>query len=182
MAQRKTKAKKKTSAARKPTAKKKKTTKKKKARQRKEPMDRSAQMQEMREQGYTFGAIAEEFGVSRQRVHQLVSGARSAEEASPKTNNNEPRADLLRGRGIQQKLEQFHNPETVGDRIVYRRLKVGWTIGQLSQESGVPYGVLSTYENNKAEPSCESLRKLCMALRVSAHWLIFGQGFKKAKA
>ncbi len=53
------------------------------------------------------------------------------------------------------------------------------TIGQLAQESGVPYGVLSTYENNKAQPSCESLKKLCVALRVSAHWIVFGMKYRE---
>jgi transcriptional regulator with XRE-family HTH domain len=172
--------------AKKKATKKKVTRKKKKARP--QVIDRATQMQDRREQGYTFEAIAEEFGVSRQRVHQLVSGAEGATPPKKKSSNNEPATDLLRGRGIEEKKRQYKAAAknavkaTVGDRIVFCRLKRGMTIGQLSQESDVPYGVLSTYENNKAQPSCESLRKLCVALRVSAHWILFGQGFKRAEA
>lgn len=160
-----------------------KRRKKKKKKKVKMAQDRSTQMQEMRKQGATYSSIAEAFGISRQRVFQLISSARAAEDELPKVDNgnNDPRS-LLSGRGIQKKLEQYRQPKTMGDRIVCRRLKKGWTIGQLSQESGLPYGVLWTYENNRAEPSCESLRKLCVALGVSAHWLVFGKGFKRAKA
>jgi transcriptional regulator with XRE-family HTH domain len=179
--------------ARKKVAKKKATRKKKKAtkKKREKPMDRATQMSEMRSEGYTFEDIAKEFNVSRQRVHQLVSGAELAAASSKKTkatSNGGPNAELLRGRGIQEKIRQYEVADTdpaaaeIGDRIVYCRLKRGMTIGQLAQESSVPYGVLSTYENNKAQPSCESLRKLCVALRVSAHWIIFGQPFKRASA
>jgi len=176
---RKPKAQRKQKATRKPSTRKKKATRKK--RPKVDPMqDRAGQMQQLREDGYTFGAIADEFGVSRQRVHQLVSGARAPKEV-PERDPKEPPSELLRGRGIQRKMEQFKNRETVGDRIVYRRMKCGWTIGQLAQESGIPYGVLSTYENDKAQPSCDSIRKLCKALEMSAHWLIFGSGFNTWK-
>lgn len=179
--------------ARKKVAKKKatrkKTAKKKKARPKgSKTMDRAEQMSAMRSEGYTFEEIASEWGVSRQRVHQLVSGAELA-AATPskktKAKNGGPNAELLRGRGIQEKIRQYEDAEKnpaevqVGDRIVYCRLKRGMTIGQLAQESGVPYGVLSTYENNKAQPSCESLKKLCIALRVSAHWIVFGMKYRE---
>jgi transcriptional regulator with XRE-family HTH domain len=165
-----------------------------KARRKKEkptesPQERADRMVAMREEGYTFEAIAEEFSVSRQRVYQIVSGSKeSPPPKKEKGNNHEPRAELLRGRGIDEKIRQYkaarHDAESadVGDRIVFARMRRGMTIGQLAQESGLPYGVLSTYENNKAEPSCESLRKLCGALNVSAHWVIFGRQFKRAEA
>lgn len=195
MAEKKRKVKKKVAkkkATRKKVAKKKtKAIKKKKRRPREKAMDRAEQMTAMRAEGHTFEDIAQQFGVSRQRVHQLVSGAELAATTAKKTkasSNGGPNTELLRGRGIQEKIRQYEAVEEdaksaeVGDRIVYCRLKRGLTIGQLAQESEVPYGVLSTYENNKAQPSCESLRKLCVALRVSAHWIIFGHGFKRAEA
>ncbi len=173
-------------------ATRKKAAKKKTRPKRSKAMDRAEQMSAMRSEGYTFEEIASEFGVSRQRVHQLVSGAELAAATSSKktkaNNSSGPNMELLRGRGIQEKIRQYEVADAdpasaeVGDRIVYCRLKRGMTIGQLAQESDIPYGVLSTYENNKAQPSCESLRKLCTALRVSAHWIIFGQGFKRASA
>lgn len=193
MAEKKRKAKKKVAkkkATRKVTSKKKATAKKKR-RPREKKMDRAEQMTAMRAEGHTFEDIAQQFGVSRQRVHQLVSGAELAATTAKKTkaaSNGGPNTELLRGRGIQEKIRQYEAVEAdaktaeVGDRIVYCRLKRGLTIGQLAQESEVPYGVLSTYENNKAQPSCESLKKLCTALRVSAHWIIFGHGFRRAEA
>lgn len=145
-------------------------------------MERAAQMSEMRAEGHTFEAIAAEFGVTRQRVHQLVSGAsEEAPKADKKQGNHSPNPELLRGRGVQEKIKQYDaasrdaSEVRIGDRLVYMRMKRGLTIGQLSQESEVPYGVLSTYENNKAQPSCDSLRKLCTALEISAHWLLFGE-------
>lgn len=140
------------------------------------PESRGDRMRKMRDKGMTFEAIAAVFGVSRQRVHQLITEAYATDE-HPKEKT--PHSHLLRCRGSQRKQEQMENPETLGDRIVYKRLKAGWTLGQLANESGVPYGALSSYENNRAEPSCESLRRLCLALQVSAHWLLFGEQFRK---
>lgn len=171
-------------------AERRRTAKKRKRRKVVEtPQDRTERMVAMREEGYTFGAIAEEFGVTRQRVYQLVAGSKDAPPTAPEKehNNHKPRPELLRGRGIEEKLRQYeaarHNAASadIGDRIVYARMRRGLTIGQLAQESELPYGVLSTYENNKAEPSCESLRKLCTALQVSAHWVLFGRQFKRVE-
>jgi transcriptional regulator with XRE-family HTH domain len=144
-------------------------------------VDRTAQMNAMREEGYTFEAIAEEFGVTRQRAWQVVVGSAPVENKEEEGNNHSPNPELLRGRGVQAKIKQYHAVEEnasetdIGDRIVFSRMRRGLTLGQLSEESEVPYGVLSTYENNKAQPSCDSLRKLCTALKVSAHWLLFGE-------
>jgi hypothetical protein len=152
--------------------------------------DRADQMVAMREKGHTFERIAEEFGLTRQRVHQLVTHGQPlrkiGRKAKPmKPEATEPDEALLRGRGVAEKVRQFkvaHKSATtaeIGDRIVYARMKHGWTLGHLSSESGVPYGVLSTYENNRSQPSCDSLRKLCLALQCSAHWLLFGRMFRR---
>jgi len=172
---------------------KKKATRKKARKRKPHPretvMERDEQMVALRAEGYTLEDIGQEFGLTRQRVHQLVSGGAAPPKKRPKGNHRKgPDVDLLRGRGIEKKIDQYEAADSdavsaeVGDRIVYCRLRRGMTIGQLAYESGVPYGVLSTYENNKAQPSCANLRKLCMALRVSAHWIIFGHNFKRVSA
>ena len=149
--------------------------------------ERADQMLSMRGEGYTLQDIAGEFGVTRQRVHQLVAG--SVEIPVTRSNHSDkstPNPDLLRGRGVQGKVQQFEEAHRnaaeakVGDRIVYKRMRRGLALGALSLESGVPYGVLSNYENNKSLPNCANLRKLCVALRCSAHWILFGEGYTKS--
>ena len=68
---------------------------------------REDRMRHMREAGMTFEAIASAFGMTRQRVHQLITEAREADE-NPE--EKEPHAHLLRGRGSQRKQEQLENP------------------------------------------------------------------------
>lgn len=139
---------------------------------------RPEQMRHLRDKGWTYERIAARYNLTRQRVWQIINRGQPAEERPPR----ERPKTLLHGRTAERKLEQASNPKTVGDRIVYRRIKMEMTIGDLSDHSGIPYGVLSNYENNTSKPSFESLKKLSTSLKVSAHWLIFGVPFKKSRA
>jgi len=158
-------------------ASKKKGSKKKAARSgSRGKASRAERMAKLRADGWTYEKIAEKFSLTRQRVYQVLN---EEGQTRPKQEPGQPKAELLRGRGIQAKLEQYNNPQEMGDRIVWKRMKLGKTIQELSEISGIPHGVLSTYENNRAKPSCDNLMKLSVALRVSAHWLLFGHSFKK---
>lgn len=139
---------------------------------------RPEQMRHLRDKGWTYERIAARYNLTRQRVWQIINRGQPVEQRPPRERSR----TLLHGRTAERKLEQANNPQTIGDRIVYRRIKMELTIGDLSDRSGIPYGVLSNYENNSSKPSFESLKKLSMSLGVSAHWLIFGVPFKKSRA
>ena len=139
--------------------------------------DRSQQIVQLREQGYTLKAIADQFGITRQRVHQLILKAQGRDPYSPG----------FTGRGALTKSKQFQlvrkdaQAAALGDRLVFIRRKRGMSLGELSQLSGIPHGILGSYEGNLKEPSCDNLRKICQALRASAHWLLFGKSFQSKK-
>lgn len=57
-------------------------------------------------------------------------------------------------------------------RLKLARQRLGWTLTQLSSESGVSVRSLSNYENNKGqEPSTETVEKLARALMLPASFL-----------
>jgi transcriptional regulator with XRE-family HTH domain len=57
---------------------------------------------------------------------------------------------------------------SVGERLTERRQELGWTQVQLAEAAELTPSAISLFESNKRKPSFEALRKLGMALRVSA--------------
>jgi transcriptional regulator with XRE-family HTH domain len=137
---------------------------------------RSEQMHYLREKGWSYESIAERYQLTRQRVWQIIN---NEDEGKGGSDTKRPRP-VLHARSADRKLRQAENPQTIGDRIVKRRLKMQLSLKDLAERSGIPYGVLSAYENNTRQPNIESLQKLTLMFGISAHWLVFGVRFKKS--
>jgi transcriptional regulator with XRE-family HTH domain len=61
---------------------------------------------------------------------------------------------------------------TLGERIAFARKKMGFTQDELSRTSGIARTSVSSFEKDAREPSINSFRKLCVALKVSADYLL----------
>jgi transcriptional regulator with XRE-family HTH domain len=59
-----------------------------------------------------------------------------------------------------------------GERLVYARKKMGLTQDDLSRMSGIARTSVCSFETGDREPSMKSFRKLCVALKVSADYLL----------
>jgi transcriptional regulator with XRE-family HTH domain len=63
---------------------------------------------------------------------------------------------------------------SVGDRIREIREHKGWTQDRLADMSGISKGFLSEIENNKRNPSSESVLRIANALEASIDYLLRG--------
>jgi len=64
---------------------------------------------------------------------------------------------------------------TIGVRLKDARNQVGLTIRDLAAESAVGESTIQKYESGKSLPGAGELRRLCDALDLDAHELIFGK-------
>jgi repressor LexA len=56
--------------------------------------------------------------------------------------------------------------ETIGEKLRYYRKKLGWTLQELEEKSGIANPSISRYETGKVIPRRENLEKLAQALGV----------------
>jgi SOS-response transcriptional repressor LexA len=56
--------------------------------------------------------------------------------------------------------------ETIGEKLRFYRKKLGWTLQELEEKSGIANPSISRYETNKVIPRREALEKLAQALNV----------------
>ena len=61
---------------------------------------------------------------------------------------------------------------SLGRQIQIARVTKGWKQQDLRQATGLSQKHLSLIENDKAEPGANVLRQLCLALEVSADYLL----------
>lgn len=61
-----------------------------------------------------------------------------------------------------------------GKRVRELRKKVGWTIEDLSFESGINRNYLGDLERGKRNPTLKILKKIAMAFNISIHELMEG--------
>jgi len=54
----------------------------------------------------------------------------------------------------------------IGEKLRYYRKKLGWTLRELEEKSGVAFNSISGYETNKVIPTRKTLEKLAQALNV----------------
>ena len=58
------------------------------------------------------------------------------------------------------------------ERLVTARKKMGMTQAQLAKAAGMPTSTIAQLETEAREPSLQSLRRIVIALRVSADYLL----------
>jgi transcriptional regulator with XRE-family HTH domain len=63
---------------------------------------------------------------------------------------------------------------TFGERLKLEREKKGLSKGELSKMIGLHYTQLGRYENNKATPKSDALRKIANALDLTTDYLMSG--------
>jgi repressor LexA len=56
--------------------------------------------------------------------------------------------------------------KTIGEKLRYYRKKLGWTLQELEEKSGIANPSISRYETGKVIPRKEALKKLAQALNV----------------
>lgn len=64
---------------------------------------------------------------------------------------------------------------TIGERIKFLRKQNNWTVQQLAELINKTKGNVSSYENDKYEPSAQTIIKICEQFNVSADWLLTGE-------
>lgn len=67
--------------------------------------------------------------------------------------------------------------ETTSERIRARRKKLGFTMQQLHESTGLSTGNISDLENGKYAPSLTALISLSQVLSCSIDWLVTGKHF-----
>lgn len=72
--------------------------------------------------------------------------------------------------------EQFR--EGIGDRIAHVRSIRGLTQVELAERIDHHRNMIRRYEKGEADLGCGTLVRLCIALRVSPAWLVFGVNVK----
>lgn len=65
--------------------------------------------------------------------------------------------------------------ETIGDRIRYLRNQHGLSQEKVADSIGKTKSNVSGYENDKFEPSAQTIIALCRLFNVSSDWLLFGK-------
>ncbi|MCG8483276.1 MAG: helix-turn-helix domain-containing protein [Clostridia bacterium] len=65
---------------------------------------------------------------------------------------------------------------TIGSRIKYLRKINNLTVDQLAVLIGLKKGSISSYENNRYEPSAKTVVSICQQFNVSSDWLLMGKG------
>lgn len=68
---------------------------------------------------------------------------------------------------------------SVGLRLYEARQAKGWSMVQLSERTGAAPGAICAYEAGEQVPRIDRLRDLCVALDVSADWVL---GLKEKEA
>lgn len=61
---------------------------------------------------------------------------------------------------------------TVAQRLVMAREQRGMTQADVARITMLQPAAISHFECGRREPSCANLRRLCIALQVSADWLL----------
>lgn len=64
---------------------------------------------------------------------------------------------------------------TIGERIKFLRKQNNWTVQQLAELINKTKGNVSSYENDKYEPSAQTIIKICEQFNVSSDWLLTGK-------
>jgi transcriptional regulator with XRE-family HTH domain len=64
--------------------------------------------------------------------------------------------------------------ETMGQRITFLRTRLGLTMMELAQITGLSQASISTYESDKAQPNAVSLLRLIEALQTDIKYLVDG--------
>jgi transcriptional regulator with XRE-family HTH domain len=64
--------------------------------------------------------------------------------------------------------------ETMGQRIAFLRNRLGLTMVELAQITGLSISSISTYEADKAQPNAVSLMRLVEALQTDVKYLVEG--------
>lgn len=65
--------------------------------------------------------------------------------------------------------------ETIGERLRTARLRRVLTQQELQARSGILEVTISRIENGHHQPRASTVRKLAVALDVTAEWLMFGE-------
>lgn len=65
--------------------------------------------------------------------------------------------------------------ETIGKRILFLRTRAGLSQEKLADAIGKTKSNISGYENDKFEPSAQTIISLCKLFKVSSDWLLFGE-------
>lgn len=64
----------------------------------------------------------------------------------------------------------------IASRLKQARKSKGYTQDALASAIGVSRGVISNIEYEKSEPQALVIRAICDVLRISEHWLMYGEG------
>jgi transcriptional regulator with XRE-family HTH domain len=64
---------------------------------------------------------------------------------------------------------------TVGERVKYRRLELGWSQDALAEKAGISKSFLSDLENNRRSIGAETLLDLGRAMDLSLDFLMTGE-------
>ncbi|WP_051986359.1 helix-turn-helix domain-containing protein [Clostridium amazonitimonense] len=65
--------------------------------------------------------------------------------------------------------------KTIGERLRFLRVSNKLTVQQLADSIGKTKGNVSSYENDKYEPSAQTIISICKRFDVSADWLLTGE-------
>ena len=65
--------------------------------------------------------------------------------------------------------------DTIGERIKHIRKAKGFSMNDVSLHMGINKASLSSYENNKYDPSAQVIVKLCELFDISSDWLLTGK-------
>ena len=69
--------------------------------------------------------------------------------------------------------------DTIGARVKSERIKIGYTMRQLYEITGISTGNISCIENNRYAPSVSALIPLKKALGCSIDWILCGEDTPK---
>ena len=70
---------------------------------------------------------------------------------------------------------------TIGERLLKARKRLGKSRSAMARMLEVTRITYYKWENDLVVPSVNGIKKISEALNVSAHWLIFGHGYKKQR-
>jgi transcriptional regulator with XRE-family HTH domain len=65
---------------------------------------------------------------------------------------------------------------SLGARLTRYRLFLNQIMSEFEQLTNIPQSTLSAIENNKYEPSLDTLKKLVLTTDLNIHWLLTGEG------
>jgi transcriptional regulator with XRE-family HTH domain len=128
---------------------------------------------ELRASGMSYQAIADQLGISFQRVHQVLQSSGSPRTVPilcrkcktviaamrMNTNNNGP----------VYCMNCLPRSATFGQRLKARRLTSGLTLNALGKQAGMYWQMIGRYEHGNKQPTWQTLVKLIRVLGVE--WL-----------